>query len=102
MAGRTAFDEIGTGVKIAVHAFDGITLFHLAAPLLVFGEVSRLGLAPDWSTVVWTHDGRGVRTAEGVRVEDVAGPEALVSADLVVLPSWPADLPPASPSWSAG
>ena len=39
-------------MKIAIHAFDGITLFHLAAPLLVFGEVSRLGLAPAWETVV--------------------------------------------------
>lgn len=33
-------------MKIAIHAFDGITLFDLAAPLLVFGEMSRLGLAP--------------------------------------------------------
>ena len=82
-------------MKIAVHAFDGMTMFHLATPLLVFGEVSRLGLAPGWRTVVWTQDGDGIRTAEGLRVEDVAGPEAVPGADIVVLPSWPADLPPA-------
>ena len=40
-------------MKIAIHAFDGITLFDLAAPLLVFGEMSRLGLAPAWETVAW-------------------------------------------------
>ena len=39
-----------------------------------------------WDPAVWTEDGRGVRTAEGLRVEDVAGPEAVDDADLVVLP----------------
>ncbi|OMQ16243.1 AraC family transcriptional regulator [Modestobacter sp. VKM Ac-2676] len=82
-------------MRIAVHAFDGITVFHLAAPLLVFGEVGRQGLATGWDPVVWTEDGRGIRTAEGLRVEDVAGPEAADEADLLVLPSWPTHLPPA-------
>jgi transcriptional regulator GlxA family with amidase domain len=82
-------------MRIAVHAFHGITLFHLAAPLLVFGEVGRQGLATGWEPVVWTADGRGIRTAEGLRVDDVHGPEAAADADLLVLPSWPVDLPPA-------
>lgn len=82
-------------MRIAVHAFDGITMFHLAVPLLVFGEVGRLGLATGWDPVVWTQDGLGVRTAEGPRVEDVLGPDAVDGADLVVLASWPTDLPPA-------
>ena len=81
-------------MRIVVHAFDGITMFHLAAPLLVFGEVARLGLAEGWDPVVWTEDGRGIRTAEGLAVDDVAGPEVVADADLVVLPSWPTDLPP--------
>ena len=82
-------------MRIAVYAFDGITMFHLAAPLLVFGEVGRQGFAEGWDPVVWTVDGRGVRTVEGPRVEDVAGPDAVDDADLVVLPSWPTDLPAA-------
>lgn len=82
-------------MRIAVHAFDGITMFHLAAPLLVFGEVGRQGLATGWDPLVWTEDGHGVRTAEGLRVEDVSGPDAVDGADLVVLPSWPTDLPAA-------
>ena len=79
-------------MRIAVYAFDGITMFHLAAPLLVFGEVGRQGLATGWDPTVWTEDGRGIRTAEGPRVEDVAGPDVVDDADLVVLPSWPTDL----------
>ncbi|WP_286928537.1 MULTISPECIES: GlxA family transcriptional regulator [Aeromicrobium] len=85
----------GQLVRIVVHAFDGITMFHLAAPLLVFGEVGRQGLAEGWDPVVWTADGQGIRTAEGPRIEDVSGPEVVEGADLVVLPSWPTDLPPA-------
>lgn len=81
-------------MRTAVYAFDGITMFHLAAPLLVFGEVGRQGLAEGWDPVVWTHDGRGIRTVEGPRVEDVRGPDAVDDADLLVFPSWPTDLPP--------
>lgn len=82
-------------MRIAVHAFDGITMFHLAAPLLVFGEVGRQGLAAGWDPTVWTDDGHGIRTMEGLRVENVAGPEAVEDADLVIFPSWRTDLPPA-------
>lgn len=80
-------------MKIAVHAFNGITMFHLAAPLLVFGTASDLGLAPDWHTTVWTATGGPVRTAEGVSLGDLAGPDAVGDADLIVFPSWPHEFP---------
>ncbi|WP_313816898.1 helix-turn-helix domain-containing protein [Citricoccus sp.] len=86
-------------MKIAVHAFSGITLFHLAAPLLVFGEVRRQGLAADWQTTLFSDDGAPVRSAEGVLLDDLAGTEAVAMADLLVLPSWPADLPPVPDSF---
>ncbi|GAA5114449.1 helix-turn-helix domain-containing protein [Alloalcanivorax gelatiniphagus] len=89
-------------MRIAVLAFDGITMFHLAAPLLVFGEVGRQGLAAGWGPVVWTADARGIVTAEGLRIDDVAGPEVLDDVDLVVLPSWPTDLPVADEALAAG
>lgn len=80
-------------VKIAIHAFDGMTLFHLATPLLVFGEVSRLGLADHWEAGVFTGTGQPVRSAEGYLVDGVAGPGYAQDADLVVFPSWLSDLP---------
>lgn len=85
-------------MQIGVHAFSGMTMFHLAAPLLVFGEVGRLGLAAGWHTTVWTEDGQAIRTAEGLLVDDVHDPQSVADADLLVFPSWPADLPVASPS----
>lgn len=88
-------------MRIAVHAFDGITTFHLGAPLLVFGEVARHAGGEGWETTVWSDDGRAVRTDEGLSVGEVQGPEALDDADLVVFPSWPTDLRPADPQLAA-
>lgn len=84
-------------MRIAVYAFDDITMFHLAAPLMVFGEVTRLDLAPDWQTRLWTDHPGAVRTAEGYPVGDVAGPETVEWADIVIVPSWPAPSTPIGP-----
>ena len=80
-------------MKIAVYAFDGITMFHLAAPLMVFETASSLGLAPEWHTTVWTTDGRAIRTSESLVMDDLAGPDTTTDADLLVFPSWPIELP---------
>lgn len=80
-------------MKIAIHAFDGMTMFHLATPLLVFGEVARLGLGDGWETSVFTEGGRSVHSAEGYIIGGVCGPEAVDDADLVVFPSWLSELP---------
>lgn len=80
-------------MKIAVHAFDGMTMFHLSAPLLVFETAAELGLAPGWRTMVWTSTGSSIRTSEGVAITDLAGPEAALDADLLVFPAWPDQLP---------
>lgn len=84
-------------MRIAVHAFDGITMFHLAAPLLTFGAVSRRHLKEGWTTSVWSTDGRPVRAEEGIVIDDLAGSAAADSADVVVFPSWPAHLPEPDP-----
>ena len=42
-------------MRIAVHAFDGVTMFHLSIPQMVFGTVSRLGLA-NWRVSLFTTD----------------------------------------------
>lgn len=86
--------DSGQMVRIAVHAFDGITAFHLATPLLTFGEVARQSLADGWTTVVWSADGAGaVRTSDGLTVGGLDGPETTESASILVFPSWPPALP---------
>jgi len=74
-------------VKIAVYAFDGVTMFHLGVPQMVFDEVGRLGLA-SWETVLFSDHAGSVHTAEGYVIARVQGVEATLDADLVVVPSW--------------
>ena len=83
-------------MKIAIHAFEDMTMFHLAAPLLVFETAAHLGLAPEWETTVWTPGSGSIRTVERLALEGLAGAEAAEAADLLVFPSWPAELPPPS------
>ncbi|WP_311208394.1 MULTISPECIES: helix-turn-helix domain-containing protein [unclassified Aeromicrobium] len=78
-------------MRIAVHAFDGISLFHLSVPTTVFTEVARLGLDPSWHVTVWSSTAQ-VTTAEGVTIGDLRGPEVAAEADLLVFPSWHGDL----------
>ena len=83
-------------MRIAVYAFDDVTMFHLAAPLMVFGEVGRLGLAHGWETRLWSDRAGAVRTTEGYSIGDVAGLRTLDWADIVIIPSWPLPLSPIS------
>ena len=80
-------------MRVAIYAFDGVSMFHLAAPQVVFGEIARLGLAPGWETLLWSTRPGAVRTGEGYSIEPVHGPEVLDDADIVVIPSWPSELP---------
>lgn len=74
-------------MKVAVHAFDGVTMFHLSVPQMVFGEVARQGLGV-WDTVLFNERGTQVTTAEGYRIGGVGDIREADDADLVVLASW--------------
>ncbi|ANE02869.1 GlxA family transcriptional regulator [Corynebacterium crudilactis] len=93
----TTFDEKETSTTIAVHAFNTIQMFHLSVPLIVFSEVEHVGATQDWTTQVWSLDGQPVRTAEGVTLSDIYGPEILDDADILIFPAWPANLPAVDP-----
>lgn len=74
-------------MRIAVYAFDGVTMFHLAVPQMVFDEVTRQGLA-EWTTVLFSDEPGSVLTAEGYRLAGISGPGVAAEADIVVVPSW--------------
>ena len=108
-------------MHIAVYAFDGITMFHLSIPEMVFRTVSRLGLA-DWKVSLFTTasesaalskdptnpaEGMGpalstpsshaasIRTSEGYILGGLGGPKLAGEADVVVVPAWFSDGRPA-------
>ncbi|WP_344447678.1 hypothetical protein, partial [Kitasatospora nipponensis] len=57
-------------MRIGIHAFDGVTMFHLSVPQMVFDEVTRQGLA-HWETFLFSDTPGTIRTAEGYRIGDV-------------------------------
>jgi transcriptional regulator GlxA family with amidase domain len=77
-------------MKIAIYAFDGVTMFHLSVPQMVFDEVARQGLG-EWRTELFSDRAGSVVTAEGYAVGRVSGLDAAADADLVVVPSWTDD-----------
>lgn len=74
-------------MRVAVYAFDGVTMFHLSVPQVVFDEATRQGLG-NWTTVLFSDRAGSVRTAEGYPIGGVRGPAAAEHADVVVVPSW--------------
>ena len=81
-------------MRIAIYAFDGVTMFHLASPQTVFGTVSRLGLA-DWHPSLFTDASGPVHVLGGYELGGLADLRCAAGADVVVIPSWYDDGRPA-------
>lgn len=78
-------------MKIAIYAFDGISMFHLAVPQMVFGEVARQGIA-NWEVVLFGDDEGSIATAEGYELARLRMVSSVRDVDLIVIPSWFEDL----------
>ncbi|AFA75186.1 putative transcriptional regulator, AraC family [Gordonia polyisoprenivorans VH2] len=81
-------------MRVAIHVFDGVSLFHVAAPQMVFREAAVL--APDpalWSITLWAAHSGDVELEMGQRLSGISGPEATTAADIVIVPSWPESAP---------
>jgi transcriptional regulator GlxA family with amidase domain len=67
-------------MQIAVHAFEGVSMFHLSVPQIVFDEVTRQGLG-SWRTTLFSERPGSVTTAEGYSLGGIAGLEAVAGVD---------------------
>nr|WP_315235497.1 helix-turn-helix domain-containing protein [uncultured Albidiferax sp.] len=75
-------------VRVAVLAFDGVSLFHLSVPGVVFGiEPVPTGLPPYEVRYCTPTPGR-VRCDQGVEIEVPGGLDAMITADIIVVPAW--------------
>lgn len=75
-------------IRVAVLAFDGVSLFHLSVPGIVFGvQPAPSGLPPYEVQYCAPTPGR-VRCDQGMEVEVPGGLDAMVGADIVVVPAW--------------
>lgn len=75
-------------VRVAVLAFDGVSLFHLSVPGIVFGvQPPPRGMPPYQVGYCATTPGR-VRCDPGMDLEVPDGLDVLVGADILVVPAW--------------
>lgn len=84
-------------VLVAVLAFDGISLFHLSVPGLVFGiEPPPRGLSAYAMTHCAEKPGE-VGTSQGISINVPRGLETMRKAEIVIVPSWTEPEAAASP-----
>lgn len=71
-------------------AFDGVSPFHLSVPTLVFGAAGLDNARQFYDVTVCAEAPGPILTAGGFRIAVDDGLEAFETADMVVIPSWPA------------
>lgn len=85
-------------VRVTVVAFEGVSLFHLSVPSLVFGvEPAPLGLPP-YEVRYWAPRPGPVRCSQGVVINIPKGQDVMSDADLVIVPAWYDPERPAPPA----
>src|SRR5262245_9820724 len=72
--------------RVVVFALDGTAAFDLGVPGQVFGAARGADGARLYEVVTCTADGSAIRTSGGFRALPDHGPEALATADTVVIP----------------
>ena len=74
---------------IAVLAFEGMSLFHLSVPCLVFGEDRRESGVPRYKLLVCAEQPGLLKTSSGCAIEARYGLDRLRAAGTVIVPTWP-------------
>lgn len=75
-------------IRVAVLAFEGVSLFHLSVPGMVFGiKPAPSGLPPYEVRYCAPTPGR-IRSDQGIEIEVPDGLEVMAKADIVVVPAW--------------
>ena len=74
--------------KLAIVAFDGISLFHLSVPTLIFGEDRQASGVPRYALHVCTEHPGPLTSSTGLVIEVPYGLEHLADADVIIVPSW--------------
>lgn len=76
-----------TPVRVAVLAFDGMSLFHLSVPGVVLDAVEA-GETARYRVRYCTPSPGLIHTDQGLRIEVRDGLEAMRKADIIIVPSW--------------
>jgi transcriptional regulator GlxA family with amidase domain len=75
-------------VRVAVLAFEGVSLFHLSVPALAFGGVSGLRDFAGYQVRYCAAKPGRVRTDQGLIIDVPDGLESMQEAALIIVPAW--------------
>lgn len=75
-------------VRVAVFAFEGVSLFHLSVPGMVLGGVDEAQSLPCYDVTYFGVLPGKIRSDQGVVIEISAGLDVLHKADIVIIPAW--------------
>jgi transcriptional regulator GlxA family with amidase domain len=76
-----------SSVRVAVFAFEGVSLFNLSVPGVVLSAESEPGRA-QYDLQYFAQTAGQVRSDQGVAIEVAHGLEAMDQADIIIVPAW--------------
>ncbi|MGX0955992.1 transcriptional regulator GlxA family with amidase domain [Pseudomonas viridiflava] len=85
-----------TAIRVAVLAFEGVSLFHLSVPGIVLGAVEAAPDEPRYEISYCAQVPGMVRSDQGLGIVVEQGLELMDSSDVIIIPAWGDDLEPAS------
>lgn len=88
-------------LRVAILAFDGVSLFHLSVPGMVLGAANFEAGAPRYEIGYCAHAPGTLRSDQGIAIEVPDGLEAMARADLIIVPAWSDPELPAPPDVTA-
>ena len=75
-------------IRVAVLAFEGVSLFHLSVPGMVFGIKPVPSGLPPYEVRYCAPTAGRIRSDQGIEIEVPDGLEVMAKADIVVVPAW--------------
>lgn len=75
-------------IRVAVLAFEGVSLFHLSVPGMVFGIKPAPSDLPPYEVRYCAPTPGRIRSDQGIEIEVSDGLEIMAKADIVVVPAW--------------
>lgn len=75
-------------IRVAVLAFEGVSLFHLSVPGMVFGVKPAPSGLPSYEVRYCAPTPGRIRSDQGIEIEVPDGLELMAKADIVVVPAW--------------
>ncbi|MFA5677169.1 MAG: helix-turn-helix domain-containing protein [Pseudomonas sp.] len=86
--------------RVIILTFEGVSLFHLSVPGLVFGADDGQSL-PRYEVQYCAQTPGQIRSDQGVTIEVSHGLEAMTGADIIIIPAWHDAEEPTTPELTA-